>query len=104
MPKGVDVNEDYVPLDSQVPQGRQADQVTTKEFRYTITMLAQFIVCPKIPTPASRVIDFARKNLLEFHGSKVDENPHEFIGGVYKVVMIMGVSFEEKAELAPYKP
>lgn len=40
-------------------------------------------------------------NPPEFNGSKVDEDSHKFINEVYKVVEIIGVSFEE-AELTTY--
>jgi len=35
-------------------------------------------------------------NPLEFHGSKVEEDPEEFIDEVYKILMIMGVTPVEK--------
>ena len=37
-----------------------------------------------------------------FYESKVDENPHEFLDVVYKVLYAMGVTSSEKAELASY--
>ncbi|WMV41472.1 hypothetical protein MTR67_034857 [Solanum verrucosum] len=40
----------------------------------------------------SRVRDFTRMNPPEFHGSKVEEDPQEFIDKVNKVLMIMGVT------------
>ncbi|XP_049391539.1 uncharacterized protein LOC125855940 [Solanum stenotomum] len=52
---------------------------------------------------ASRVRDFTRMNPPEFHGSKVVEDSQEFIDEVYKVLMIMGVTPVEKAELAAYQ-
>ncbi|XP_055825507.1 uncharacterized protein LOC129894036 [Solanum dulcamara] len=58
---------------------------------------------PNALTPTSRVRDLARVNPLEFCDSKVDEDPKEFIDEVYKVVDIIGVTLEEKAELAAYK-
>ncbi|MDV3190800.1 MAG: hypothetical protein Q8838_02735 [Candidatus Phytoplasma australasiaticum] len=42
-------------------------------------------------------------NPPEFYGSKVDEDPQEFIDEVYKVLSIMGANSEEKAELAAYQ-
>ncbi|XP_049365847.1 uncharacterized protein LOC125830718 [Solanum verrucosum] len=48
-------------------------------------------------------MDFTRINPLEFHGSKVEENPQKFIDEVYTVVMIMGVTPVENAELAIYQ-
>ncbi|WMV19434.1 hypothetical protein MTR67_012819, partial [Solanum verrucosum] len=38
-----------------------------------------------------------------FHGSKVEEDPQEFIDEVYKVLMIMGVTPVEKEELTTYQ-
>lgn len=59
-------------------------------------MLAQAVASPKNHITTSRISDFARMNLSEFHDSKVDEDPQEFIDEVYKVVDIMGVSSKEK--------
>src|SRR5687767_7770432 len=42
-------------------------------------------------------------NPPEFHGSKVDEDPQAFIDEIDRVVTIMGVTTEEKAELAAYQ-
>ncbi|WMV50375.1 hypothetical protein MTR67_043760 [Solanum verrucosum] len=42
-------------------------------------------------------------NPPEFRGSKVEEDPQRFIDEVYKVLANMGVSLEEKAELAAYQ-
>uniref|UniRef100_M1DBT1 Gag-pol polyprotein n=1 Tax=Solanum tuberosum TaxID=4113 RepID=M1DBT1_SOLTU len=42
-------------------------------------------------------------NPPEFHGSKVEEDPQEFINDVYKVLIIMGVTPLEKAELTTYQ-
>ncbi|WMV41208.1 hypothetical protein MTR67_034593, partial [Solanum verrucosum] len=52
---------------------------------------------------ASRVRDFSRMNPPEFHVSKVEEDPQRFIDEVYKVLDIMGVSPQEKAELVAYR-
>jgi len=43
-------------------------------------------------TTATRIRDFTRMKPSEFHGSKVDEDPQEFIDKVYKIVGIMEVS------------
>lgn len=58
---------------------------------------------PYAPTSRSRVRDFMRMNPSKFYGSKVDEHTQEFIDEVYKVLAIMGVRSEEKAELAAYQ-
>lgn len=60
----------------------------------------QGVQAPHAPTPGSRVRDFMRMNPPKFYGSKVDEDPQEFIDEVYKVLAIMDVRSEEKAELA----
>uniref|UniRef100_M1DUJ1 Gag-pol polyprotein n=1 Tax=Solanum tuberosum TaxID=4113 RepID=M1DUJ1_SOLTU len=39
-------------------------------------------------------------NPLEFHDSKVEEDPEEFIDEVYTMLMIMGVTLVEKEELS----
>ena len=38
-----------------------------------------------------------------FLGSKVGEDPQEFLDGVYKVLSVMRVTSREKAELASYQ-
>ncbi|WMV50725.1 hypothetical protein MTR67_044110 [Solanum verrucosum] len=52
---------------------------------------------------ASRVRDFMRMNPPKFNGSKVEENPQEFIDKLYKILDIMGVTLVEKAELTAYQ-
>ena len=47
--------------------------------------------------------DFTRMNPSEFHGSKVQEYPLEFIDEVYKVLVTMRVISVEKAELVAYQ-
>ncbi|XP_049381260.1 uncharacterized protein LOC125845772 [Solanum stenotomum] len=54
-------------------------------------------------TTTSKVRDCTRMNPLELYGSKVEEDPQEFMDEVYKVLAIMGVTLLEKAELAAYQ-
>ena len=51
----------------------------------------------------SRWRDFVRTNPPIFLGSKVNEDPQEFLYGVYNVLSAMGVTSWKKAELASYK-
>ena len=50
----------------------------------------------------SRLRDFVRMNPSIFLCFKVGEDPEEFLYGVYKVLISMGVTSREKAELASY--
>ncbi|TMX04919.1 hypothetical protein EJD97_003881 [Solanum chilense] len=52
---------------------------------------------------ASHLRDFTRMNPQMFFGSKVNEDPHDFVDEVYKIWHAMGVSSNEKARLASYQ-
>jgi len=52
---------------------------------------------------ASRLGDFTRMNPSTFFGSKVDEDPQNFIDEVFKIVDAMGVTPRENTELASYQ-
>ena len=54
-------------------------------------------------TMTSRLRDFVRMNSPIFFRSKVEEDLQEFLDGVYKVLIAMGVTSREKAELASYQ-
>ncbi|KAH0754464.1 hypothetical protein KY290_024734 [Solanum tuberosum] len=79
--------------------------------RNALTLFAQAMAnqanhgaqAPQAPTPASRVRDFVWMNPPEFYGSKLDEDPQEFIDEVHKILAIMGMRLEDKAELAVYQ-
>ena len=53
-------------------------------------------------TMASHLTDFTRMNPSMFFLSKVNEYLQDFIHEVYKVLYAIGVSSNEKAELASY--
>ena len=60
-------------------------------------------VKPNLSTTASSIRDFIRMNSPTFFGSKVEEDPQEFIDKVYKVLDSTGVYSQQKAELAAYQ-
>ncbi|XP_049391569.1 uncharacterized protein LOC125855999 [Solanum stenotomum] len=51
----------------------------------------------------SRVRDFIRINPPILNGSKIEEDPYEFIDEVYNVLAIVGVTPVEKSELTAYQ-
>lgn len=52
---------------------------------------------------AYRIREFLRMNHLEFSVSRVEEDPNSFIYGVYKTLVILGLTSREKAELASHQ-
>ncbi|WMV09071.1 hypothetical protein MTR67_002456 [Solanum verrucosum] len=97
------VDQQAPPQLPQVTIDPLAEQVTNIEFRAAFKVLGQAmttqtnreVVVPKNPnvgTTESRVRNFTRINPLEFHRSKVVEDPQEFIDEVYMVLVIMGVT------------
>ena len=104
--RGNGANEDKVPQENGPIPNAVPNVATNEVFCTALTMLSNVVatqVGRQASTPASRVRDFKRMNPPEFHGSKVDEDPQAFIDEVARVVTIMGVTSEEKAELSAYQ-
>ncbi|WMV58133.1 hypothetical protein MTR67_051518 [Solanum verrucosum] len=78
----------------------QAQVVTTQA--QAMTAQANRATGPHVNTVDSRLRDFTRMNPPVFLGSKVGEDPQEFMEEVYKIIDAMGVTSVEKAELAAY--
>ncbi|XP_049363326.1 uncharacterized protein LOC125828065 [Solanum verrucosum] len=78
-----------------------AQAVTTQAQAMTAQAITSMThVNPIVSTIASRLRDFVRMSPLIFLGSKVGEDPQEFIDEVYKVVNNMKVTFIQKVELS----
>ena len=107
-----DVQED-IPLQveevEQVPQGDQVPmsggddvpELSNRDIREASLTLARSVtnqvnMVPKVnvadSTMTSRLRDFVRMNPPIFLGSKVGEDPQEFLDGVYKVLSAMDVT------------
>lgn len=52
---------------------------------------------------ATKVQDFVRTNLAEFHGSNIYEDLVDLLDEGYRIVAIMGMPLDEKFELVDYK-
>ena len=99
---------------AQVPIGGKRNEVplvppyfTNGEIREALLALARTMttrvsrdVGPTVnsleSTMTYRLRDFMRMNPPIFHGSKVGEDPQEFLYGVYKVLSYMGVTSRKK--------
>ena len=57
----------------------------------------------QVATLDSCLRDFTTMNLPTFNGSKVEEDIHEFIDEIYKILYVKGLNTSEKAELATYQ-
>uniref|UniRef100_M1BW26 Polyprotein n=1 Tax=Solanum tuberosum TaxID=4113 RepID=M1BW26_SOLTU len=124
-----DVNEGVPPQAHQDPQAPNDEgSLTNMEIREALQTLTQLMttqtqvvtiqgqaitaqanrdvgpwVNPNVSTMTSRLRDFTRMNPPMFFGSKVNEDPLEFVEEVYKIVNAMGVTSIEKVELAGYQ-
>ena len=62
---------------------------------------------PRVPhytsTLASCLRDFTRMNPPMFYGSRMDEDPQNFLDEICKILLAMGVTMGEKADLAAYQ-
>ena len=76
----------------------QAQTMTTQENREVAPRVNQ-----NASTMAFHLIDFTRMNPLMFFGSKVNEDPHDFLDEVYNILYAIRVSLNEKAELSAYQ-
>lgn len=58
---------------------------------------------PNVGMATKKVCDFIRINPLEFYGSMMDVDPHEFIEDIYKIIEIMGISLIEMENLSSHQ-
>ena len=77
----------------------QAQAMSTQENRDVGTCVKE-----NANITASRLRDFTRMNPPMFYGSKKNEDPQDFIDKVYKILYAMGLTLNEKVELASYQP
>ncbi|XP_049372500.1 uncharacterized protein LOC125837413 [Solanum verrucosum] len=78
------VDQEVPPQPPQALINPMDENVTNAEFRSAIQMLAQTMMThssgePNVGMPALRVRYFMRMNPPEFYGSKIEEDPKEFI-------------------------
>ena len=82
-----------------------AQDATVQAQAMTAQATWDFAPCPhqQVTTMASHLRDFTRMNPPTFYGSKVEEDPQEFIDEIYKILYAMGLTTSEKAKLATYQ-
>ncbi|XP_069150443.1 uncharacterized protein [Solanum lycopersicum] len=73
----------------------EADSVFAKE--------GSLVEDPLVRSMADRLRDFTRMNPPIFTGAKTSEDPQEFIDELHKILVAMGATDIEKAELASYQ-
>ena len=106
--RGLNVNEEgqAPPHDNGPEIDEVPNEVPVVDVNAALAQMANVITMQagrNVTTPASRIRDFTRMNPPVFYGSKVEEDPQEFIDQVLKVVTTMGVTSVERAELAGYQ-
>uniref|UniRef100_M1E052 Gag-pol polyprotein n=1 Tax=Solanum tuberosum TaxID=4113 RepID=M1E052_SOLTU len=96
----------------QVPHDPLAKQVNHSKFLATFQVFSQamkaqanrevnVLMKPNMCTMMAKIRDFTRMNPSEFHGSKVEEDPQEFIDEVYKIVGYHAPSYPRDADTGP---
>ena len=58
---------------------------------------------PPVCSMVDRLRDFTRMNPPIFRGSKTSRDPQEFLDEVHKILVTMGATDTEKAELSSYQ-
>lgn len=90
--------------EQQVLLLQQDDGVSHVEFRASFTMLAQALanqanrkiaIPPQVPNSSTHIRDFKRMCPLEFHRSKMEEDPIDFIDEAYWVEVVMGIPLKK---------
>ncbi|TMX04879.1 hypothetical protein EJD97_004154 [Solanum chilense] len=97
------MNEEIPPQVEQVPQdgqGVQGAQVPPQDRAMTTQVNLSMVPRVVERTMTSRLRYFVRINSPIFLGSKVGDEPQEFLDGVYKMFIYMGVKYRKKVELA----
>ncbi|TMW83530.1 hypothetical protein EJD97_001447 [Solanum chilense] len=105
-----DVHEEIPPQVEQVKQAPQGSQGFQGDHEPIVeggmTTQPNLSIVRRVnvveSTMISRLRDLVRMNTPIYLGSKVGEDPQEFLHGMYKVLSSMEVSSREKVELASY--
>lgn len=96
----------------QVRPLQQDNIVSHAKLRAAFTLLAQpkdnqanrkVVIFSQVPISVMRVHNFIWIKLPEFYGSKIDEDPIEFIEEAYWVVEVIDILSEEKSKLVAYQ-